>query len=151
MTQFFQLWARDLLIIHQVNMVKLESNFCIVSAFTACLSNQNGRDSFFSLQFKGCPNVLCIGTNKRIVLVECVITLCLNRYALIRPVRWRCGNDIAMCAGGLGLIPGPVKSDTVPSTVRYRYDVCLELHCPGAEPRRLTSPLVTRFVVIIRV
>ena len=37
---------------------------------------------------------------------------------------------------------------TVSPTARLRCDVSSELCCPGAKPRRLTSPLVSRFGVI---
>ena len=48
-------------------------------------------------------------------------------------------------------IPGPVKSDTVSSTARHRWDDFSELCCSGAKPRRWVPSLVTRFGVIKRV
>ena len=36
---------------------------------------------------------------------------------------WCGSNDIASGTGGLGSIPGPVKSDTVSSTARHCYDI----------------------------
>ena len=44
--------------------------------------------------------------------------------------------DIADVAGGLGSIPGPVRSDTVSPTARYCCDVSSELCCPDAKSRR---------------
>ena len=52
--------------------------------------------------------------------------------------------DIAIGAGSLGSIPGPVKLDTVSSTARHRCNV------PGVKSRRWIPPLVTRFGVISR-
>ena len=50
-------------------------------------------------------------------------------------------NDIAIGAGGLGSIPGTMKSDTVSPTARHRCDVSSELCCPGANPRKWTTLL----------
>ena len=51
----------------------------------------------------------------------------------------------------LGSILGLVKLDTVSPSARHRCDVSSELCRPGANPRRLIPPLVTRFGAIPRV
>ena len=45
---------------------------------------------------------------------------------------WHRGNDIAPGAGGL--IPGPVKSDTVSPTARHRCDISSELEAAEMGP-----------------
>ena len=50
-----------------------------------------------------------------------------------------------------GLIPGPVKLDTVSPTARHRCDVSSELCCPGAKPQRWAPLFVIRLGVIPRV
>ena len=59
--------------------------------------------------------------------------------------------NIAIGGEVWGLIPGPIKSDTVSPTARNRCDVSLELLCcPEARPLRWVPPLVTRFGVWCR-
>ena len=60
-------------------------------------------------------------------------------------------NDIAIGAGGIRSIPGPVKSDTMSPTARHCCDVSLKLYSPDAKSRRWIPPLVTRFGKIPRV
>ena len=58
--------------------------------------------------------------------------------------------NIAIGVGGLGSIPGRVKSHTVPSTARHRCEVSSEMCYPSAKPWRLAPLLVTRFGVMLR-
>ena len=51
----------------------------------------------------------------------------------------------------VGLIPGSVKSETVSPTACQHCDVSSELCYSSAKPRRLVSPLVTRFGVKPRI
>ena len=44
--------------------------------------------------------------------------------------------DVAVCAGGLGSIAGPVKSETGSPTAQHHCDVSSELCCPGTKPCR---------------
>ena len=74
---------------------------------------------------------------------------------LLKNMKWKFNRPIVehitIGSGGLGSIPGSVKSDTVSPTARHRYDVSSELCCPGAKPHRWTSSLVTCVGVILRV
>ena len=74
----------------------------------------------------------------------------LNLSSEVRPVIV-VAKHIAMNAGVLVAIPGPVNSDRESSTSRHRYDVSSEQCCSGAKPRRCIPPLVTRFGTIMRV
>ena len=57
----------------------------------------------------------------------------------------------AIGAGSLGFDGRAGQIDTVSPTTRHRCDVCSELSCSGAKPRRWVPQLVTRFGVIRRV
>ena len=60
-------------------------------------------------------------------------------------------NHIAIGTEVLGMIPGPVKSNTMSPTARRRCDVSSELCCPGAKPQRWAPILISLFGVIPQV
>ena len=74
-----------------------------------------------------------------------------ERVALVNQTVSSVVKNIAIGAGGLGSIPGSVRSDTALPTALFCCNISSKLCCPGAKPRRWASLLVIRFGVISRV